>query len=77
MQTRGRKTPLTVSEAATVLMIALGGAIILVAELAKVDSIATYAGFAILVIGVVLLSYRILRGRPTDPDGSEKPPTET
>lgn len=77
MPTRGRKTPLKVSEAATVLMISLGAAAVLVAELAKLGTGLVIGGLVILAVGVGLLSYRIIRGRPVDPDGSPKPPTET
>lgn len=76
MPTRGRKTPLTVAEGAAVLIMSLGAITIAVSVLAKLGTGPTIGGLVILALGVGLLSYRILNGRPVDPDGSPQPPTE-
>lgn len=77
MPTRGDRSRLTVSEAAAVLTITLGALAVVVAVTAKLGAGLKIGGLIILAIGVGLLAYRILRGRPRDPDGELKPPVDS
>lgn len=77
MPTRGDRSRLTASEAAAVLTITLGLIAVVVAETAKLGDWAKIGGLVILALGVGMLIYRIVRGRPRRPDGALEPPAES